>query len=467
MTDLVKEYLKKNGPTFGIISAIGGFVTDVLAPLANFALYLLIASLGGLLATAAYYYFANRDTKITQQESAMTKVVFFGFFAAIWGSLTIVHLVGPPNGVVAATVPGIEELQASIGIIEKDVKDIKADTEQILLELRDLKSDLENAQNGTITEQPSTAEEWYTNAILYASQGDNEKSISAYEEFFSYGYPYLDAYQNFNVIARNEISKSALQKFYRNLASDQPNNVLAQLMMHATEKDTQKRRSGYDDVRRIYGDSSILLYWMINEYSAIGTYLHSNELSATETQQWTTADQATLKTLIEDYKNLPPGDDISLYFINSFAADGAKTLINSFSKQFEDETVNTMLENPLVLVTYPTGEGNEQSISFIIYDSYTDIQYRIPGYIDEFTSTIPTNVESSGPWGTTDPDPETEIRISLPPGEHTLEVFWKNLNNQPSNVYTFTNIQFLTLDEWFERSNDGPEWIYPDGSTLK
>lgn len=461
MTDFIKEYLKKNGPAFGVVSAVGGFVTDVLAPLANFALYLLLASIGGLLATGAYYLFAKRDDLVTKREAAFTKLVFFGFFVVIWGILSFVHVVGPEQGVIAATVPGMEELQVSLGILQKDVADIKADTTQILAELRDLKSDLANAQSGSISSSPNSAEAWYTNAILYASQGDDEKAIHAYQQFFLYGYPYVDAYQSFNILARSELSKKELEAFYKDLANRQPTNILASLMVGALEKDTEKRRAAYDAIRTERGDSSLLLYWMINEYSAVGTYIFSNELSAEEAQKWTTSDQSVLKELTRAYDALPVTDSLEPYFISSFAYDGAKTLINSLGNQFEDETVSAMLDTPVILVVNPTGEPDQSNLNFVIYDSYTDILYRIPGYINDFTSTIPEEPPSSGPWGTSAPIPELVVTVNVPFGAHDVEVYWLNANHQKSKTYTFKDAAFLNFSDW-SKLPETPVWEYPE-----
>lgn len=465
MSDIIKEYLKKNGPAFGVVSAIGGFVTDVLAPLANFAFYLLVASAAGLAATWLYYKFADRDNHVSKKEAAFTRIVFFGFFTLIWGVLAFVHVIGPDKGVVASSVPGVETLQESLGIISQDVKDIKADTELILAELQAIKGDLANAQNGSISSSPNTAVDWYTNAILYASQGQSKESVEAYQEFFSYGYPYNDAYLTFNTIARNELSQKELNNFYADHSQEHPGNVIAQLMNSSTEKDTDKRRKEYDQIRDLYGDTSILLFWLINEYSVAGTYAYANELDSDEVQQWTTSDQATLREILLDYENLPPTDDISTYFISSFSADGARTMINALGNQFEDDQANAMLDNPIILVTNPTQNGDEKRLSFVIYDSYTDIFWRVPGYVDEFTSTIPTDWEPSGPWGG-EPDPELEASVNVPAGNHTVEVYWVNQNGKNSDVYTFTDAYFMSLQEFLESDADGPIWIYPDGSSL-
>lgn len=462
MIETIKSYLRKNGPIVGAIGGVGGFISDVLAPLANFALYLLIASIVGALATVGYYYYTHRDNIVTKREELLTKVMFFASSAVIWLLFTAIHIFGPANGVVAATIPGVDKLQESLGLIQQDVKDIKSDTTQILLELQDIKGDLQAAQNGSITAKPDSAEEWYTNAILHAAAGDDEKAVEAYQEFFAYGYPYIDAYQSFNTIAKNELSKNELKKFYDDLSHKQPNNVVARLMVGALIKDTNERRADYDKVRASFGDSSVLLYWMMNEYSVIGTYVYANELSADEKQQWSTGDQADLKDIVHAYEQLPINDSLEPYFVNSFSYDGAKTLINSFENQFADDTTNAMLDNPLVLVINPTGETNESTITFIIYDSYKDIRYRIPGVIDEFKSTIPAEAPTtSGPWGSAEPSPETSVDVAVASGKHDIEVYWVNANGKQSDIYKFSDADFLDFDAWSKLENKAA-WVYPD-----
>lgn len=468
MIEMIKTYLKRNAPWFGAIGGVGGFISDVLAPLANFALYLLIASVVGVVVTVGYYYYAHRDKIVTKKEEVMTKVIFFGAFGLIWGLFALIHIFGPAQGVVAATVPGVEQLQASLGIIQNDVAeikqtttDIKGDTALILAELQDLKGDLQSAQNGSITAKPDSAEAWYTNAVLYASQGDDEKAIEAYEEFFAYGYPYIDAYQNFNIVAKNAMSKKELESFYSDLTKKQPNNVVARFMYGALIKDTDERREYYGDVRNSFGDSSVLLYWMMNEYSVIGTYVYANELSAEEKQQWSTGDQADLKDIVKAYELLPINDSLEPYFINAFAYDGAKSLINSFEDQFADETTNAMLDNPVVIVVNPTGETDRSSITFIIYDSYKDIRYRIPGVMNDFASTIPNAAPSSGPWGSAEPSPELTATVDVKSDKHDVEVYWINANGKQSKTYIFSEVDFLSFTDWQARGTE-PVWEYPD-----
>ncbi|MBP9827794.1 hypothetical protein KBC55_01430 [Patescibacteria group bacterium] len=467
MIDSIKQYIRQNLPLFGTIGGIGGFVNDVLSPLANLSLYLLIASLVGVGITSIFYLYFRRDNVVTKQEAAKTRVVFFGVFAIIWAIFALVHVAGPKNGVLAATVPGVEDLQRSIGILQEDVNeikrttaDIKGDTAQILLQLGELKADLQAAEQGSITTRPDTAEEWYGNAVLYASQGKNDEAVAAYREFFAYGYPYIDAYQNFNLIAKYEMSKNELATLYRELADDQPANVVAALMEGALMKDTAQRRAHYDTVRTLYGDSSVLLYWLMNEYSVVGTYVYANELSASEQQKWTTSDQAKLKEVVTALTSLPPTDNLEVYFINTFMYDGVRTLINTYKNQFADSTVSAMLDNPIVLVVNPAGPENESMLTFVIYDSYTDIRYRVLGVVDEFTSTIPDTATRNSPWGSAQASPETSVTIPMNPGTYTVEVSWLNMNGDPSPVYVFENTQFTDFATW-SAGDTSPVWLYP------
>lgn len=468
MTEAIKTYLKRNAPWFGTIGGVGGFCSDVLAPLANFSLYLLIASIVGIVVTLGFYLFFRRDQIVTKREEFLTRLIFFAAFTVIWGVFAFVHVVGPDKGVLASTVPGIEQLQSSLGIIEKDVAEIKqttgeikGDTEQILAELRSLKLDLAAAQSGSITAKPQTAGEWYTNAVLQATAGDERAAVASYQEFFAYGYPYLDVYQSFNTLAKSELSKKELLSFYTELASQQPNNVLAALMSGALIKNSDERRQAYDEVRAEFGDSSVLLYWLMNEYSVVGTYVYANELTADEKQQWSTSDQAELKALVRAYEDLPLTDSLEPYFVSAFAYDGAKSLINTFQNQFADDNVNAMLDNPLVLVTNPTGYGNQSALTFVIYDSYTDILYRIPGVVDEFTSTIPASTGSSSPWGSATPSPELSVTLDILPGKYEAEVYWLNANGKKSKTYKFADLEFLDLAAWSQLENP-VVWQYPE-----
>lgn len=470
MIDSIKQYIRQNLPLFGTIGGIGGFVNDVLSPLANLSLYLLIASLVGVGVTSVFYLYFKRDNVVTKQEAAKTRVVFFGVFAIIWAVFAMVHVLGPTNGVLAATVPGVEDLQRSIGILQEDVDeirkttaDIKSDTTAILLQLGELKADLQAAEQGSIIAKPDSAEEWYGNAVLYASQGKNEEAVTAYQAFFAYGYPYIDAYQNFNLVAKYAMTKTELANFYRDLSDDQPSNVVAALMEGALIKDTAQRRAHYESVRSLYGDSSVLLYWLMNEYSVVGTYVYANELTASEQQQWTTSDQAKLKEIVNTLASLPATDNLEVYFINTFMYDGVRTLINTYKNQFADSTVSAMLDNPIVLVVNPTGNTNESMLTFVIYDSYTDIKYRIPGVIDEFTSTIPEDATNNSPWGNSKPSPETSINVAITPGVHTVEVSWLNMNGDPSPIYIFENTEFLDFSTW-SNGDTNPKWLYPSST---
>jgi len=202
------------------------------------------------------------------------------------------------------------------------------------------------------------------------------------------------------------------------------------------------------------------LYWLMNEYSVVGTYLYANELSASEQQQWNTADQAMLKSIVTDLTSLPPTDNLEVYFISTFMYDGVQTLITSYKNQFADSTVSAMLDNPVVLVVNPASDNNESMLTFVIYDSYTDIRYRIPGVTNDFVSTIPETAPSSSPWGNQTPSPETSVTIPITPGTYTVEVSWLNMNGDPSPVYVFDNTAFVDFATW-SNGDTNPQWLYP------
>ncbi len=460
MTEVIKDYLKKNIPLLGAIGGIGGFISDVLSPLANLALFLLIGSIIGLIATWVFYFFIQRDKIITRREEALTRIVFFVFFIGVWSIFSVAQFVGPEQGYAASAIPSIENVQQTLGIVKEDVSQIKrnteeiqSDTQQILAEIQGLKTELAAAQSGTISTSPSTAAEWYTNAILLASQGETKASVEAYEEFFMYGYPYLDAYQQFNTIAKSELSNREIRNIYAELSLEQPANIVVQLMNAATTDSTKNRREQYTALRERYGDNSVLLYWMMMEYSAGGTSIFQEE----QTREWTTADQSVLRELIQSYEALPVTDQLETYFISPFAYDAARNTIRGLASQFDNEQANAMLDNPVVLTTSPTGDTNETTLQFIIYDSYKDIQYRIPGVQDQFTSTIAATTNS--PWGS-GTTPETSVTITAPFGTYDIELFWINRNDEQSATYLFKDVSFLSFEQW-SALTETPVWFYP------
>ena len=143
------DSIKVHAPLAGTIGAVAGFAADVLAPLADFALYIFIV---GLLVSVfmGIKWFKKRkpeilnsmaDGKFTEDEANellitdKTSKVFS--FSTITTVIMLLIMLGQPlfedeeKGIFASTIPGLDKLQAQLLNIEEGINEIKQTTKEI------------------------------------------------------------------------------------------------------------------------------------------------------------------------------------------------------------------------------------------------------------------------------------------------------------------------------------------------
>ena len=105
----------------GILSGTFGFVADVLQPIAPFAIYLFIGS-AVLLVFALIYYLKTK-------RGLVSSIVLLSI-SGVLGVVTIIQQMtdSSDTGVASKVVPGVSDLQKSLGMISETVTDIKKDT---------------------------------------------------------------------------------------------------------------------------------------------------------------------------------------------------------------------------------------------------------------------------------------------------------------------------------------------------
>ena len=113
--------LKGTSQTFAYLGIIGGFVADVLQPLAPFTNYLFFLA-----------SFSAAVTGVIMVAAVSLRDKFFPFFvlsvSAMIFSAAIMFYHNENNtksGVLAGVIPGVETLQYSLGIIKKDLAKIE------------------------------------------------------------------------------------------------------------------------------------------------------------------------------------------------------------------------------------------------------------------------------------------------------------------------------------------------------
>ncbi|WP_192253737.1 DUF948 domain-containing protein [Mesorhizobium silamurunense] len=120
-TSLLRASLSRTGKWAGSVAFVSGAVSDVLNPLGPFAAYIALIA-----AVAAAIIAIAMVLRLVLAAKAMPALIFATSAAAIAGSVYGVQQeTNSQNGVIAALVPAVAELQQSLGIVSEKVAKIE------------------------------------------------------------------------------------------------------------------------------------------------------------------------------------------------------------------------------------------------------------------------------------------------------------------------------------------------------
>lgn len=232
--DSIKDLLYRNGALLGLLSAVGGFVADVLQPIAPFAEYVLYAA-AAIGSVALLIGLLSMQLRTVALSVAMFSVLAVGVSG---GLLLLQHqLSAKQQGLLASNVPTISGWQEDMGwlrqdlvAIQQDAKVAAANTTELLqhqqqqkidaaqrsVEIAEQLADQTKAIEDTgeamqasigdvaatlaaqvdvatndngIIRQPQTAEDYYHNARLHELGGDYGNARRAYLQYFQLDNP--------------------------------------------------------------------------------------------------------------------------------------------------------------------------------------------------------------------------------------------------------------------------------------
>ena len=127
MKNEINEQLKKVGPLFGTIGAVAGFIADVLQPIAPFSSYLIFAS-----ATTSVGILVILVVKAALRTKILPAFFISISLMVVSGSMYFLQKDETrQSGVLANAIPGIKGLQSAMGIMQKDISEIKESTKRI------------------------------------------------------------------------------------------------------------------------------------------------------------------------------------------------------------------------------------------------------------------------------------------------------------------------------------------------
>src|SRR6187549_821269 len=244
------------------ITMICGAIADLASTIARFSAYLLVASLciavlsGGMwfLRYRREFLRAAADGKLQPEEVAQLgerngwSVAFaFSVVASIvmGGFVLAERLAGAEDkGVLAATVPGMEQLQAALFRVEKKIDAVKEDTVSIKQDTTVVKEDTSEirkdtakiaasveemarhfealSSRGGIIAAASTPEEHYHNARLHELGGNYAAARKSYLEFLQANLDVIDPWLNYSAMLKVQEGRAGAIEALRYLGERAP-----------------------------------------------------------------------------------------------------------------------------------------------------------------------------------------------------------------------------------------------------
>jgi hypothetical protein len=308
---LLRASLSRTGKWAGGIGVVGGFVADILSPLAPFAAYIALAA-----AVAAVVLAAAIAFRLVLAAKALPALVFASTTAAIAGGVFALQQASDAeDGVLAGLVPAIAGLQQSMGLvaskvekieqtvtetsrqvdevkqttqqvqqtaekIEQKTKEIAANqskqreqaeklqatTEQIAVSIETIADGFEvlAAQGGVIPD-PKRPDEFYHNARVHELSGDMLNARRSYLAFAGYGVDAVDPYVRFATLLRVQDGKAGAREVLGALVGT--NKTLALQLVHALQFEDAQRVERLNAFIAVHPDYPPAYFVLSEEFS--------------------------------------------------------------------------------------------------------------------------------------------------------------------------------------------------------
>lgn len=427
-----------------VIGAVGGFIGDIIQPLGNFAIWIaglsLVVAVGALIWVIVLRRRAGQE--IWDTLAAGLFVLAVGSFV-VFSAWSIIFAVGPDRGYLAENVEPIGQLQAQLLGLQKDVTDIKQTTEVTATRVAeqgdvqnaqatrqaegvsvqqaaataqakgfaDLQSQFASLQKGSIVENPTTPQEWYSNARLYQLKGDTANAIKAYEGYFQYGLEFVDPYFEYSDllkatdgIARAREKMDAL--YNANKTSAALDLASARLLENAAE-----RMGRYNALAARAPQFGPVLYELGEEYT--------RAIAATSTADLLKKQSDAYTALFQTEES---AQNYTRYFIDKSLAEKNLAAARKTFDAFANARTSV---GTLDAIVYQYNDG----MQFIVLLSEMGVKKLL------FSIDDPKPARETGTVTATGTPNVTIGKIPLPVGTHTLYLQYVDANDTPSEVF--------------------------------
>ena len=410
-----------------IIGAVGGFIGDIVAPLGNFAPWVALISL--VFALIGLFGFLSLRRK--QGDLAWDSPVAGGLLIAsastlIFGAWSIIFAMGPERGYLAENIEPIAAMQVQLLNLQEDVTQIKETTGQTAEQVAAIGTaqaegfaDIQEAfaqlqmGEGTLVTDPTTPQEWYSNARLYQLRGDTANAIKAYEGYMQFNLEYVDPLIEYSALLKATEGIARTRQILTDMLNAHPDNLsldLAVARLLDTPQERLERLTALSTLAPQYGPV----------FAELGDE-YTGAIGSTPTQDLIQKQTDALTTLFQ----LEEQQLFTRYYIDKLLAEerleSARKTLDAFANA---QTVFSKTE--IQVTQYYNGT------QFIFVFAEAGSAQKILFSIDDPEPKTETGKNASGfanPLITP---------ILLPVGEHAIYMQYLDANGVASEVYSKT-----------------------------
>jgi len=410
--------IRETAPLFGAIGTAGGFIADVLQPIFPFISYIFFAS-----AFASVALVIAIIVKASIQSTATTALVFSFFVMLASGGLYLLQdETTEKNGVLASAIPGIENLQRSMGMIQEDLSAIKESTHRIEETTTRTEKKLdavaehldttlnELLKSGGVIKNPQKPQDFYANARIYELQGDFANAQRSYVKFIHFDLDYLDPYIRYQKLLKVQNGLEGGREIYLELTQ-------------ALKSMSAQFSRGLMFSRAVRVKKSTAF---ITQYPDFGpAYLMlSRDYSEARLGEQTANDKLNERKYLKAFIAQSDQGNVIKYFMDkemlSTWLEGAKSNIAKLGL-LSDEA----LKNPLSLHMMPT--NTSWMIQVISIDKVTELFYKWDDATTDFESTGFVGVIDTS---TGNPMPNFTIQAPLALHKQMIHFKYKGLRGE-------------------------------------
>jgi len=230
-------------------SVVASFISDFLQPLANITFYVLILS-AVLSAVFLLLYLVKKDIRKKFTKYLIASITLMALSGFLY---TAQDESNSEKGVLAANFPALGNLQKDLGMLEKDIAEIKESTlrtEQLVESIaKDSKENIKQTKEltetikdsneaivnkldeisdsfqeisklGGIISDPKRPEEFYTNARVYEDRGDYLNARRMYNQYFTFKLDYIDPHLRYQTFLKVQEGRAGAREVYNSLFSN-------------------------------------------------------------------------------------------------------------------------------------------------------------------------------------------------------------------------------------------------------